>query len=170
MSKDVLRYDRMVENALKSVVREALEQVGEYGLPGAHHLYLTFATRHPGVRIPNSLIEKYPTEMTIVLQYQFWNLEVNEEWFAVALSFNDVQERLQIPFSAITAFADPSVNFALQFQIHEGVTQANTPIEVGIPLLPNAGKNDPESATKTDTKNLGKNTNNVVPLDAFRKD
>ena len=170
MSKDVLRYDRMVENALKGVVREALEQVREYGLPGAHHLYLTFATRHAGVQIPDSLIEKYPTEMTIVLQYQFWNLEVNEEWFAVALSFNDVQERLQIPFSAITAFADPAVNFALQFQIQEGVTQSNTPIEVGIPLLSNARKNDAESANETETETLETNTNNVVPLDAFRKD
>ena len=95
---------------------------------------------------------------------------MNEEWFAVALSFNDVQERLQIPFSAITAFADPSVNFALQFQIQEGVTQSNTPIEVGIPLLSNARKNDAESANETETETLETNTNNVVPLDAFRKD
>lgn len=116
MPKEQLRYDRMVESALRGVVRDALRQVGDRGLPGNHHFYLTFRTAFPGVDIPEYLKNQYASEMTIVLQYQFYGLEVTEERFSVTLSFNNVHERLTIPFAAITTFADPSVNFALQFQ------------------------------------------------------
>jgi len=113
---DELRYDRMVESALRGVVREALTQAGETGLPGEHHFYLTFMTNHRGVAIPEYLRQKYPQEMTIVLQHQFFGLEVCEDRFSVSLSFSSKTERLVIPLAAITTFADPSVNFALQFQ------------------------------------------------------
>jgi hypothetical protein len=116
MPKEQLRYDRMVESALRGVVRDALKQAGDRGLPGNHHFYLTFRTGHPGIDIPEYLKSQYPGEMTIVLQYQFFGLEVTDERFSVTLSFNNVHERLVIPFAAITTFADPSVNFALQFQ------------------------------------------------------
>lgn len=116
MAEDLFRYDLMVENALRGVVRDALRRAVTNGLPGNHHFYLTFRTRAPGVEIPPYLIERYPDEMTIVLQYQYWNLEVEDRRFSVMLSFNDVRERLVVPFDALTGFADPSVQFGLQFQ------------------------------------------------------
>ncbi len=115
MSDDGLNYDRMVEDALRSVLKTALEQAAEQGLPGNHHFYITFLTTHPDVVIPDVLRARFPSEMTIVLQYQFWGLEVGPDAFAVTLSFSDVPERLNVPFGAVTAFADPSVRFGLQF-------------------------------------------------------
>jgi len=116
MTDDLLRYDLMIEGALRDVVRETLTTVAKNGLPGEHHFYITFLTNFPGVEIPDYLTKQYPEEMTIVLQYQFFGLKVNEDSFSVMLSFNNVKERLHIPLEAITTFADPSVNFALQFQ------------------------------------------------------
>ncbi|MCW2236315.1 SspB family protein [Azospirillum canadense] len=116
MPREQLRYDRMVESALRGVVRDALRQVTDRGLPGNHHFYLTFRTAFPGVDIPEYLAAQYPNEMTIVIQYQYYGLEALDDHFEVTLSFNNVHERLVIPYAAITTFADPSVNFALQFQ------------------------------------------------------
>ncbi len=116
-----LRYDQMIEEALRGVVRRALRTVVESGLPGSHHFYITFRTTAPGVEIADRLREKYPEEMTIVLQYQFWALEVSAARFTVTLSFNDVPERLVVPFAAVTAFADPAAKFGLQFQQETGV-------------------------------------------------
>ncbi|AWJ83228.1 hypothetical protein TSH58p_06615 [Azospirillum sp. TSH58] len=116
MPREQLRYDRMVEAALRGVVRDALRQVTDRGLPGDHHFYLTFRTGYPGVDIPEYLSSQYPNEMTIVIQYQFYGLEALDDHFEVTLSFNNVHERLVIPYAAITTFADPSENFALQFQ------------------------------------------------------
>jgi len=110
------RYDKMVEKALRGVVQRALEEVVKDGLTEDHHFYITFFTDHPGVSLPSYLKERYPGEMTIVLQHQFYDLEVDENKFTVMLSFNNVPERLTIPLAAVTIFADPSVNFALQFQ------------------------------------------------------
>ena len=115
MGEEGLRYDAMVEQALRGVVRRALTYAAERGLPGDHHFYVSFRTNDPGVDIPAQLRTRYPDEMTIVLQHQFWGLDVGEEAFGVTLSFSDVPERLTIPFSAISAFADPSVRFGLQF-------------------------------------------------------
>jgi uncharacterized protein len=154
MTEDLLQYDRLVERALKNVVREALLHVSRHGLPGAHHLYVTFRTDHPGVVIPDVLRERYPVEMTIVLQYQFWDLIVGEEGFEVTLSFNDKQQRLVVPFSAVNAFADPSVNFALQFQPMEAAAkQADAPAADGT----------------ADDKPAGQTDDNIIPLDTFRK-
>ena len=111
-----LRYDVMVEAALRGVMRDALTHVIEHGLPGAHHFYLTFRTGHPGVQIDSSIRARFPEEMTIVLQHQFWDLSVQEHGFAVTLSFANTRQRLVVPFAAVTAFNDPSVNFGLQFQ------------------------------------------------------
>ena len=140
MSKDLLNYETMVERALKSVVVEALTQVAENGLPGSHHLYVTFATDFPGVELPDHLHEKFPEEMTIVLQHQFWDLTVEEGRFLVTLSFNDIQERLAIPFPAIKAFADPSVNFGLQLK-YEGEIDVTSKLKLignlKIPIVSN---------------------------------
>lgn len=116
MTEDMLRYDLMIEAALRDVVREALETVVRDGLPGEHHFYITFLTKFPGVEIPDYLRKQYPEEMTIVLQFQFFGMKVEDDKLYVTLSFNNIKETLVVPIDAITTFADPSVNFALQFQ------------------------------------------------------
>jgi len=121
MTTSEIRYDKLVEHALRGVIRQALEQVErEGGLPGDHHFYITFETAHEGVDIPSYLKSQYQGEMTIVLQYQFIGLTVEDDKFSVSLSFSGKQERLVIPYAAVTTFADPAVNFALQFQMVGG--------------------------------------------------
>jgi uncharacterized protein len=115
MAQDLFHYDKMVERALRGVIRDALIRVAQEGVKGAHHFYIGFATKAPGVAIPPRLVERYPDEMTIVLQHQFWDLDVGDEQFSVLLSFDKQAERLTIPFAAIRSFADPSVEFALAF-------------------------------------------------------
>lgn len=162
--EDGLRYDRMVEKALRSVVKTVIEEVIERdGLPGEHHFYITFNTDYPGVQIPEYLAERYPGEMTIVLQYQFYDLKVDDEKLEVTLSFNSVPEHLIIPLPSISIFADPSVNFALQFQ-------PLTEEEDGF----DPDDDDPErvDVTKTDedvAKEKEDNAGEVISLDQFRK-
>lgn len=115
MVDDGLQYDRMVEGALRGVVRQALDVAARKGLPGAHHFYVTFRTRSPGVAIPEFLLAQYPEEMTIVLQHQFRDLIVDKDGFSVTLSFGGRPAVLVVPFSALAAFVDPSVRFGLQF-------------------------------------------------------
>jgi uncharacterized protein len=117
MATDHIRYDLLAQEALRGVVRRVLIDAAKSGLPGEHHFFVSFDTRAPHVRISARLREKYPEEMTIVLQHQFWDLIVTEEGFEVGLSFNGVPERLAVPFDAIKGFFDPSVQFALQFEV-----------------------------------------------------
>lgn len=117
MTVSSLSYERMVEDALRGVLRQALRITEAQGLPGSHHFYITFDTTHPGVRIPESLRALHPNEMTIVLQHQFWDLKVGDEGFEITLSFSGVSQRLKIPFAAVTAFADPHAKFGLQFHV-----------------------------------------------------
>ena len=114
----MIPYDEIVQEALRAVVGRVLGQVVAEGgeLPGNHHFYITFKTAAPGVDIPNHLKERFPDEMTIVLQNKFWDLTVGEDAFSVGLSFNQMPAKLMIPFAAITAFVDPAVDFGLQFQ------------------------------------------------------
>ncbi|HVL72972.1 MAG TPA: ClpXP protease specificity-enhancing factor SspB [Beijerinckiaceae bacterium] len=116
MAKDLIRYDLLVQDALKGVVRKVLIDAGRDGLAGDHHFYISFRTDFPGVRLSNRLRERYPQDMTIVLQHQFWELSVTEHAFEVGLSFSGVSEKLAIPFDAITGFFDPSVQFGLKFE------------------------------------------------------
>lgn len=163
---DPLRYDVMVENALRRVVIDTLKLVAERGLPGNHHFYISFQTDFPGVQIPPHLREQYPKEMTIVLQYQYYGLVINENSFSATLSFNNVKERLVIPFAAVTTFADPSVNFALQFQTMDEEDE-NEIFEDHSANSPNATPK-PKKAEKTEgdaTEEKGV----VVSLDQFRK-
>ncbi|PJB73465.1 MAG: hypothetical protein CO093_00470 [Alphaproteobacteria bacterium CG_4_9_14_3_um_filter_47_13] len=160
--KEILRYDKMVENALRGVVRKAVEEVMADGLPDDHHFYITFMTDFPGVDIPDYLRDRYPGEMTIVLQYQFYDLNVDKDKMNVTLSFNNVPERLVIPLAAITIFADPSVNFALQFQ----------PLgEDGGPDFDPDDFLDDDESEKEDSKDKksSEKTGEVVSLDKFRK-
>jgi uncharacterized protein len=124
MSTDHIRYDLLVQDALRSVVRNVLTDVGKSGLPGDHHFYISFKTGAPGVRISNRLREQYPDEMTIVMQHQFWDLGITEHTFEVGLSFGGVPERLLVPFDSIVGFFDPSVQFGLKFEVAEPETVA----------------------------------------------
>lgn len=143
-------YDEMVQKALRFVVRESLKFVERNGLPGNHHFYLTFRTDRSDVEMPDYLREKHPEEITIVLQHQFWDLHVTEDYFRVALSFNDKQEGLKVPFDALVSFMDPSVKFGLQFTPTEG---------------PGFDSPTRKSHPKPTPVEKGK----VVTLDAFRK-
>ena len=122
MSEDapdsLIPYDTIVQEALRAVVGRVLGEIAQGGseLPGAHHFYITFKTHAPGVSIPVHLRERFPDEMTIVLQNKFWNLNVREDGFSVGLSFNQIPAELDIPYAAITQFVDPAVDFGLQFQ------------------------------------------------------
>lgn len=151
---EVFRYDKMVEKALRSVVSQALKEVIADGLVDDHHFYITFMTDFAGVKIPAYLKDRYPGEMTIVLQHQFYDLEADDEKFSVMLSFNNVPERLTIPLQAITIFADPSVNFALQFQ-----PLSEEPEDVHF---------DTEEL-ELDDADAQKKKGEVVSLDSFRK-
>src|SRR5205085_12413988 len=112
---DRFHYDALVDDALRSVVRRVLTQVADKGLPGSHHFYISFRSTDPGVRLPDYLRAKYPEEMTIVLQHQYWDLIIGPDYFEVTVSFNKQQERIKVPFAALSAFVDPSVRFGLQF-------------------------------------------------------
>lgn len=151
MADEPLRYDRMVEAALRGVMRSALAETAKRGLPGEHHFYITFLTKAPGVALPPYLGAQFPDEMTIVLQHQFWDLAVDDSRFGVTLAFSGKNERLEIPFAAVTAFADPSVNFGLKF-----VTEGETPAADKPPAEKPAPAEHPAAA-------------NVVALDTFRK-
>lgn len=117
-TKDLIRYDLLVQEALKGVVRRVLIDAGKEGLPGDHHFYISFRTDFPGVRLSQRMREKYPEEMTIVLQHQFWDLGITEHTFEVGLSFSGIPERLLIPFDALVGFFDPSVQFGLKFELN----------------------------------------------------
>jgi hypothetical protein len=162
-TSDKLHYERMMENALRGVVREALGIAASTGLPGEHHFYLTFRTDFPGVEMPARLRSRHPEEMTIVLQHQFWGLEAGEDRFSVTLSFDRVHEQLTIPFAAITAFVDPSVQFGLQFP-HVAANGAAAPAKEA------AAKPEPAEATETPPADAPADASaRVVALDAFRK-
>jgi uncharacterized protein len=159
MAKPTLRYDKMVENALRSVVRDALAVTAERGLPGAHHFYITFRTDYAGVDIPDFLRAQYPQEMTIVLEHQFWGLEVDTVKFGVTLSFHSQAQRLIVPLAAITAFADPSVKFGLEFR-PDVIEETETPKLLADPVEMPEPKPEPVPADKS---------GEVVKLDTFRK-
>jgi hypothetical protein len=166
MPDGTLRYDRMVEDALKGVMRQCLSQIAKRGgFPGGHHFYITFRTRHPGVAIPDHLLARYPEEITIVLQHQFWGLEVEENGFSVVLAFNGVRESLRVPYAAVSAFADPSVKFGLQFQVETATSPAQpafSPAKGG----ETAAKPPGETAKAGDK---GAEKGQIIALDAFRK-
>ena len=117
MPTDHIRYDLLAQEALRGVVRRVLVDAARDGLPGEHHFYITFDTRAPGVRLSSRMREKYPLEMTVVLQHQYWDLVVTDYSFEVGLSFGGIPERLFVPFEAIKGFFDPSVQFGLQFEV-----------------------------------------------------
>ncbi|MCA3254625.1 MAG: hypothetical protein INF91_03290 [Alphaproteobacteria bacterium] len=155
-AESLIPYDEIVQDALRGVVKRVLSDIERAGnLPGDHHFYIAFRTRAPGVEMPKHLLERYPDEMTIVIQHRYWDLAVGDEKFQIGLSFNQVPAKLVIPYSAVTGFVDPYVNFALQFAAPEAEA-ANEPagVEDGPPAPPPPPVED---------------GSNVVTLDAFRK-
>ena len=161
MAKDRLHYGRLVEDALRTVVRDVLKRTAKEGLLGQHHFYITFRTGDPGVEIADYLRERYPTEMTIVIQHQYWDLQVDDEKLAVSLSFNNMPERLVIPFRAIKVFADPGVEFGLQFTLES----EPAPAEVAPLALPPA----PPATVTPIERPAAESGAEVVSLDRFRR-
>jgi uncharacterized protein len=146
MSTDHIRYDLLVQDALRSVVKNVIMDASKNGLPGEHHFYVSFKTGAPGVRISNRIREQYPEEMTIVLQHQFWDLNISEHTFEVGLSFGGVPERLLIPFDSIVGFFDPSVQFGLKFEVQDADAVAENDDNKGaklssVPMPSNAQHN-----------------------------
>lgn len=196
MGQDLIRYDVLAQEALRGVIRKVIGEVVKTGLPGEHHFFITFLTSAPGVRISSRLREKYPELMTIVIQHQYWDLQVTDTAFEVGLSFSDIPERLLIPFAAIRGFYDPAVNFELEFDVR-GIDAANEqldaseagesngPVLVGSPTQiapakpatkPKGKKSSPKEkpATAVESGEAGdeaaeKKEADVVSLDAFRK-
>lgn len=178
MNKNFLKYDLMVEDALRGVVRRALENTIEHGLPGDHHFYITFRTRASGVVIPEFLLERYPDEMTIIIQHQYWDLRVNVIEFNVSLSFDNNIIEMTIPFAALTAFVDPSVKFGLQFTADDALQKSESiskPIKNeqdpsdkiksdSIPVTSNITKADNDSE-----ENTNKQSAEIVSIETFRK-
>jgi uncharacterized protein len=149
MATDHIRYDLLVQDALRSVVRKVLGDAARNGLPGDHHFYISFKTHAPGVTIPAAMRQKYPDEMTIILQHEFWDLAVNGEGFEVSLSFSRKPERLAMPFAAITGFSDPSVpTFGFKFMVPDVVDAGGASAPTSPELAPPQGTSGAESAPK----------------------
>jgi hypothetical protein len=174
MAKDELGYDRIVERQLRGVAREVLAQVGTKGLPGDHHFYITFRTDFPGVSIGPTLKAQFPKEITIVLQHQFWGLEVTDEAFAVTLSFSGKHERLHVPFEALISFTDPSVKFGLQFELKNQQVElqpSDQPAEVKdqVAEAPKALPAKKPEAKSAEADGDAAKPGTVIALDTFRK-
>jgi uncharacterized protein len=168
MAKDFIGYDNLVDRALRGVVRDALMRVQKQGLIGSHHFYLTFKTHDPGVDIPDFLRERYPDEMTIVLQNQFSGLRVTDDSFQVTLSFQKLPAKLVVPFAALAGFGDPSVQFGLQFKNASALQQVGqAPVKSDNAQRLTASRPDEESAP-ADTEKPRENPQ-IVSLDKFRK-
>ncbi len=168
VDKDLLRYDRMVEAALRGVVREAIARVAGFGLPGGHSLYITFRSDFPGVDMPDWLKAQYPEAMTIVLEHQFWDLSADEETFGVTLSFKGRRQRITVPYAALTAFHDPGVQFGLRFdQMQEA--EEKSAAQGGKLPGPAAPTPLPAPAAKPEPAPDTAKTAQVVNLESFRK-
>ena len=189
MSSQIYQYDQMVDAALRGVVRQVLTDIAKNGLRGAHHFYISFHTDRPDVQMPDYLRTRYPQEITIVLQHQYWDLSVGADAFDVTVSFNKHPEKLHVPFAALTAFVDPSVRFGLQFEevgdkdkAGDGEDKAQDravsrftapaagldgkPDQAGAEAKkPASGENDSGEAEEPPAKEGAK----IVTLDAFRK-
>jgi len=175
VATDLMRYDLMAQEALRGVIREALIRAGRpNGLPGAHHFYISFKTEGAGVDIDESLRERYPEEMTIVLEHQFWDLHPEEDYFEVTLKFGGVPKYMKVPYSAVNRFHDPSVGFHLQFEPlmrTTGEVEGNASDEEPAKLEPAVEPKKKTKAKKATAKNASSKADGaeVVSLDSFRK-
>lgn len=167
---NTIDYPLMIDTAMRGVVREALLHVQQNGLPGDHHFFISFQTHYPGVQMSPQLKSRYPEEITIVVQHQFWDLHINPEFFSLMLSFNNIPEKLVVPFDALTAFADPSIKFGLQFH---GKKAAESDEKVACPATGKTGREKPSAASfeeeEPKDEATAANDEKVVSLEAFRK-
>jgi len=175
---DRFHYDTLVDDALRSVVKRVLVQVAEKGLPGSHHFYISFRSTDPGVELPDYLRAKYPEEMTIVLQHQYWDLVIHDDSFEVSVSFNKQQEHIKVPFIALSAFVDPSVRFGLQFDRKDKAgnllekSDAGAVAPTPLPAPEPKAKSDPAAAEAAAAAAEAKPedaASKIVKLDSFRK-
>ncbi len=198
MQSQAIRYDLLVQDALRGMVRDLLVKAAREGLPGDHHFFITFKTHAPGVQLSTRMKARYPDEITIVLQHQFWDLIVSDRQFEVGLSFSNIPERLVVPFSALSGFHDPSVPFMLKFEPKDAAAAEEqstepTPMLQSVARLeafkPEASKSEardaskpgkraaPERAVKADGSDepadsqqpAASDASKVVSIDAFRK-
>jgi hypothetical protein len=172
--QDLMHYDQMVQHALRGVIRSAIERAaGPGGLPGAHHLYISFKTRAPGVSVPPELQARYPDEMAIVLQHQYWELTPGETGFSVMLSFGGQPKRLAVPYVAVTRLQDPSVQFMLQFEPTAEELAEPPPASAAEPVLLRPRQDpDPEEGAPADeapAESGEPEGPKIVSLDQFRK-
>jgi hypothetical protein len=157
MAEPIIDYETLAQNALRGVVREALRAApGPDRLPGEHHFYITFKSQAPGVKLADYIVQKYPDEITIVIEHQFFDLEVHDDWFEVVLKFGGVPQHIVVPFAAVVRFYDPSVKFALQFRYDEPTAAAAAPA-----IAPAAEPPEPSNGVDGAAQ--------VVSLDAFRR-
>jgi len=171
MAEDRFRYDQYVDEALRGVARRVLRDIARDGLTGNHHFYISFRTGAPGVELPEYLRSRYPEEITVVLQHQFWGLEVEEKQFSVTVSFNKQNERLTVPFAALTAFVDPSVRFGLQFEDAKAEGGAERGSQSGAGnAIPGPGARPPGSGKSAGGKLLGSSRETARETPAERKD
>lgn len=179
MTHETIDYPGMIDSAMRGVVREALIHIDKFGLPGDHHFFISFQTNYPGVSISPQLKSRYPEEITIVIQHQFWDLKITDKQFSIMLSFNNIPEKLVVPFDALTAFADPSIKFGLQFHGKRPVTTTSSSGSfdkeepVSCPATGRTGNEKPpmaafeEDAPTEETS--AANDEKVVSMEAFRK-
>lgn len=172
---DTIDYPGLIDSAMRNVVREALIHVDQFGLPGDHHFFISFQTNYPGVSISPQLKSRYPEEITIVVQHQFWDLKITDKQFSIMLSFNNIPEKLVVPFDALTAFADPSIKFGLQFHGKKPAKSLASEGEEAV-ACPVTGKNrnekPPMAAFEEDApteETTAANDTKVVSLESFRK-
>lgn len=161
--QDLIGYDEIIENSMRLVIHETLKKVEKAGLIGKHYFIITFFTRFPGVSVSQTLLDRYPDEMTIVIQYQYRGLAVEHDAFKISLSFGGKYEKLEIPYKAITSFADPSMNFALKFSMNYGDIHELESEDFG---ESNRANNDGENKRANAKIDLSAK---VISLDAFRK-
>lgn len=195
--EDLIRYDILAQEALREVVKKVLKEVSRTGLPGDHHFYITFDTNYAGVRMSDRMKEKYPEEMTIVVQHQYWDLETSDSGFSIGLSFDNIPETMAVPYASIRGFFDPAVQFGLQFDASENDDQgesAENADDATVSALPSPPKvkkiaksksevelkaeeksaakkekSKPEKDEKSDEADAEAESADVVSLDAFRK-
>ena len=157
---DTLDYGSLMHRAMRGLIFNVLEQVRDHGLPGNHHFFITFDTTHPDVQLADWLSDRYPEEMTVVIQHWFDNLEVRDDGFSITLNFGDQPEPIQIPFDAIQTFVDPSVEFGLRFE-NQDMDEIEEEAE--------ADETEP-SAEATETSDAEpRQEAEVVSLDQFRR-
>ena len=160
-------YGNLMHRAMRGLIRSVLEDVAESGLPGDHHFFITFDTRHPDVALADWLRERYPSDMTVVMQHWFENLDVTDDGFAVTLNFGDQPEPLYIPFDAIRTFVDPSVEFGLRFESTD--EEEDESGEVSLAPIPDHLSDDTDETEAEEAEDAPKKDAEIVSLDSFRK-